>query len=221
MSRAAVPCGTGKLPLPWLGLADVLHSVSRIVFSRHSTRGWAELFPASDLSSPTRSGPTLRQGAGRESNLLSHVLHHGSRVCLRMSQKDRRGVGQRLYGALPLSYGATVFESRRWESNLQPPGYEPCTPTGSRSVFNGRRGSGQRAFQYGNRTRRPGCPRPQTHWTEPMYSSLQSPLSFLSSKKAQRSCCRDVHSHCGCSPGRQLGFLSRASNEEKGSDGSS
>jgi hypothetical protein len=62
----------------------------------HSTKCWAELFPAGDSSSPTGSGPMrFIEGAGRESNLLSHVLHHGSRACLLLSPKDRRGCGQR------------------------------------------------------------------------------------------------------------------------------
>ena len=38
-------------------------------------------------------------------------------------------VNQSFYGALPLSYGATRFANeRRWDSNPQPPGPEPCTP---------------------------------------------------------------------------------------------
>lgn len=71
--------------------------------------------------------------------------------------RDRRGLGQRRFGALPLSYGATgrsqncaggtrTHNNRVMSHVLQP---------GSRSVSDGRRSGGQSAFQYGNRTRRP------------------------------------------------------------------
>ncbi len=73
------------------------------------------------------------------------------------------------YGALPLSYGAAYFKSRRWDSNPQPPGYEPCTPIRQSVMFWWRRGCWSEAFSYGNRTRQPLRGR-QTHWTEPMYS---------------------------------------------------
>lgn len=66
----------------------------------------------------------------------------GSRGC-RVSI-DRRSGGQRRYGALPLSYGAVLWQLRRWDSNPQPPACEACTPTGSRSVFIGRRSASQR-----------------------------------------------------------------------------
>lgn len=45
-------------------------------------------------------------------------------------------VNQSFYGALPLSYGATRFaKSRRWDSNPQPPGPEPCTPDRQSVMF--------------------------------------------------------------------------------------
>jgi hypothetical protein len=46
-------------------------------------------------------------------------------------------------------------ELRRWDSNPQPPGYEPCTPNRqSIFVFKWRRRGGQR-LPHGNRTRHP------------------------------------------------------------------
>ena len=68
----------------------------------------------------TGSGPVSgfpEKGAGRESNLVSHVLHSGSRMlfgCLEtvvMQKRDRRRYDQRLYGALPLSYGPAMESS--------------------------------------------------------------------------------------------------------------
>jgi len=56
------------------------------------------------------------KGAGRESNLLNHVLHTGSRVCI----GDRRSCCVRDVSALyPLSYGAIL--------RVAPVGLEPTT----------------------------------------------------------------------------------------------
>ena len=47
-------------------------------------------------------------------------------------------VNQRRYGALPLELRRySDFEWRRWDSNPQPPGYEPCTPTRQSIMFYG------------------------------------------------------------------------------------
>lgn len=78
-------------------------------------------------------------------------------------------LNQRRYGARPLSYGAAKRKLRRWDSNPQSPGNEPCTPIRQSVMFWWRRGCRSEAFPYGNRTRQPLCGR-QTHWPEPMYS---------------------------------------------------
>ena len=57
--------------------------------------------------------------AGRDSNLLSHVLRTGSQVSVRKMIDEV--MCQRVYGALPLSYGA-MFENR-----VAPVGLEPTT----------------------------------------------------------------------------------------------
>ena len=57
--------------------------------------------------------------AGRESNLLSHVLRTGSQVNVRKMIDEV--MCQRIYGALPLSYGA-MFEIK-----VAPVGFEPTT----------------------------------------------------------------------------------------------
>lgn len=45
--------------------------------------------------------------------------------CLKRTDE---GVIRGLYGALPLSYSATLDESRWWDSNPQPPAFKACTP---------------------------------------------------------------------------------------------
>ena len=57
--------------------------------------------------------------AGRDSNLLNHVLRTGSQVsvCIMIDEV----MCQRVYGALPLSYGA-MFKNK-----VAPVGLEPTT----------------------------------------------------------------------------------------------
>ncbi len=132
------------------------------------------------------------KGAGRESNLLSHVLHHGSRACIVMFQKDRRGYGQRT--AANRFWGATLRNGDMCRWDLHPHHQIQCTPN-RQSVWI------QWATKYlSERYCSTVELRPHglqhARWRrldsnqQPMYSDRQSPFVFLI--KAQRSCYRDV-----------------------------
>ena len=63
--------------------------------------------------------------AGRDSNsLVANVLRTGSRAWFKRPTK----FWSETYGALPLSYSATLGDLRWWDSNPRPPAYEACTP---------------------------------------------------------------------------------------------
>jgi len=126
--------GTGKLPLPWhWGLVDVLRSGSRIVRFKALDEVWGRDRPCKSLACVSQGpAPYGCEGAGRDSNLLNHVLRSGSRVCIK---KIDEVVNQRRYGALPFELRRyNDFEWRRRDSNPQPPGCEPCTPN-RQSIF--------------------------------------------------------------------------------------
>ena len=74
----------------------------------HLTKLWTEIRPAYQY-----------ERAGRDSNLLNHVLRTGSQVsvCFMIDEV----MCQRVYGALPLSYGA-MFQNK-----VAPVGLEPTT----------------------------------------------------------------------------------------------
>jgi hypothetical protein len=78
---------------------------------QHPTKVWAE------------PRPSAFESAGQESNLVNHVLRTGSRVYFKRPTK----FWSETYGALPLSYSATLG-LRWWDSNPRPPAYKACTP---------------------------------------------------------------------------------------------
>ena len=168
-------CWHWEAPASLAKVVDVLHSVSRIVFSTHSTKCWAELSLGRLIIAHRVRPHVFHQGAGRESNLLSHVLHHGSRVCFRVVSKGPTKLWSEIYGALPLSYGARAL--RVAPVGLEPTttAFEACTPTGSRSCIHGRRVVGQNCLMT--------ALTPNDAFRRNHVLNRQSPFVFL---KAQR-----------------------------------
>ena len=154
------------------------------------------------------------QGAGRESNLLSHVLHHGSRVCLRCIKRTDEVVARDMTKAAEALRYATAQCAGGTCTHITGLMYsEPAV--GLYSM-----GDEVLAREVGcglvNRDSVSSAPR--SHSSDPIHV-LRPAVALLFLTKAQRGCYRDVHLTGGCSPGRQLGFLLRPPNEVKGSDG--
>lgn len=114
-------------------------------------------------------------------------LGQSGRVSCYLKRTDE-GLVRELYGALPLSYSATFTQSRWWDSNPQPPALQACTPTGSRSVFNGRRGGGQRCSTVEPRPARASV---QSGRPDLNRYVLQPGSRLMCSRNAQRSFRRD------------------------------
>ena len=104
MLRAAVPFGTGKLPLSWRGGGCTPRRQS----DRTKTRMNLRRERNARRSSGRAPAPYRRKGAGRESNLLSHGLRSSSRACKKTDEvvrpEERRSIR--------LSY-VTLPEGRR------------------------------------------------------------------------------------------------------------
>ncbi len=130
--------GTGKLPFPWLGLVGCTPLGQSDRVSNALDEVFGRAFPCGRLITAHKFRPHgYHRGAGRESNPLNHVLHHGIRACFRflkrtdegMAREQRRTASGALRYATATCAGGTCTHITR--SNV--------LRTGSRSGFNGRR----------------------------------------------------------------------------------
>jgi hypothetical protein len=109
-------------------------SVGPVTSSRTLDEVVRRASPAGRYSRPPRSG-TIEVAPGCRAGFEPAVTTYSTRT-VECCFGDRRSDDQRLYGALLLSYGATVTcKLRRRDLHPQPPGLEPCTPSRQSVVF--------------------------------------------------------------------------------------